>query len=206
MEGEGRTLHHNMHMENMDFYREGDDSGRTDRVNCTCETTRKMKKRSYRISFVSNLKLSLMTFVAVALLVRPPGSGLALAGSLNEYELCRRGEYYEDYALKGGSKAGTYIKLHGSVRTFDDCVDLCCQDKDCRMALMLRHSCFRVDCRKGEPHRCERISARRSRFNPKLFIRGEVERPMKGMLSLSPMTGSEKCSGRLFSLCKGAVV
>lgn len=146
---------------------------------CTCRASRKLKNASSCTRFISNMKISLVTFIAIALLVRPPGFCEAAAKKLSNHELCRRGEYYEDFALKGGSKAGTYIKLHGAVRTFDECADLCCRDEDCKMALMLKHSCFRVDCRKGDPHLCERISAKRSRFNPKLFIRGEVEKPMK---------------------------
>ena len=182
MEGEELKHWSVMPADEIDFDRDFERFGSSKKVNCTCESSRKMRNTNNCARFISNLKISLVTFIAMALLLRPPGMGLASAEGLTEYELCRRGEYFEDYALKGGSKAGTYIKLHGTVRTFDDCVDLCCRDKDCKMALMLKHSCFRVDCRKGEPHRCERISARRSRFNPKLFIRGEVERPMKGKI------------------------
>lgn len=184
MQEEGIPVHCSISTGKMDFHHETDDLPPLNKVNCTCRSLKKTRNTQIYTRLISKLKLSLLTFMAIALLVRPPGYGLVNAESLSDYELCRRGEYFEDYALKGGSKAGTYIKLHGVVRTFDDCVDLCCQDKDCKMALMLKHSCFRVDCKKGEPHRCERVSARRSRFNPKLFIRGEVERPMKGNLEI----------------------
>ena len=156
-----------------------------DKVSCTCRSPRNFTNASMLTRLLSNFRISFVTFIAIALLVRPPGIGLANAERLSEAELCRRGEYYEDYALEGGSKAGTYTKLHGVAKTFDDCVDLCCKDKNCKMALMLKHSCFRVDCKNGEPHRCKRIYAGGSRFKPKLFIRGEVEKPMKGMSLLN---------------------
>lgn len=168
--------------EDMHFNLELEAFDGVDKVNCTCRSSRMLKNRSRLTRFLSNFKISFVTFIAIAMLVRPPGMGLATAERLSESELCRRGEYFEDYALEGGSKAGKYIKLHGVAKTLDDCADLCCQNRDCKMALMLKHSCFRVDCKKGDPHRCKRIFAGGSRFKPKLFIRGEVEKPMKGIV------------------------
>ena len=157
------------------------DSKRRKTAHCTCLSSKKRNRfvSSCSVWLMSNLSVLTLTLI-LASLVQPPGLMFAKAEQLSEVELCKRGEYFEDYALKGGSKAGKYIKLGKPVYSFDDCVELCCQDKDCKMALMLKRSCFRVDCHKGDPYQCERISARRSKFNPKLFIRGVVEKPLKG--------------------------
>ena len=163
---------------NIEFYGENEDTEHPNRTYCTCLSSKKNLRTitAAKVRLMSNI--SFITLTILALLLRPPGTGLASGRRLSSFELCRSGEYYEDYALKGAKKAGNYTSL-GMVETFDDCVDLCCEDKHCTMALMLRHSCFRVDCLKGNPHRCERISARRSKYNPKLFIRGGVDKPMK---------------------------
>eukprot|EP00794_Sanderia_malayensis_P012057 gene12057-13300_t len=112
------------------------------------------------------------------ILLCPLGLSFANAKHLTDEEICLRGEYFEDYALKGGTRAGDYINL-GTVTTLDDCAALCCQRRRCKMALVVKTRCFQVDCYAGEPHKCKRISAKHSKFKPKLFIRGEVEKPMK---------------------------
>ena len=155
---------------------------REKRTHCTCISSNKRSRTNYtpKMRLLANNSTIFLAILAM-LLLKPPG--LADAAHLSEYDICLRGEYFEDYALKGGSKAGDYIKL-GSVTDFTDCAELCCKHRQCKMALLLRTSCFRVDCYKGEPHRCQRISAKRSKFKPKLFIRGEVERPLKSKYEL----------------------
>ena len=103
-------------------------------------------------------------------------------GSLSkkDYKICKTGLKLPGYSLKGGTKAGEYINL-GSVNFFDECIDLCCKESDCQVAVMLTHKeqqkCFKVVCYDPDNESCQPVHATRQKekYHPYLFLRGENE-------------------------------
>lgn len=94
------------------------------------------------------------------------------SGSLTseqDYELCKKGEVLESYVLRGGRKAGAYYKI-GSAATHDECVDLCCSNDDCNLALFVKSSCYSVECKSAEL--CKPIKVhRKTGIRPWIFRR-----------------------------------
>ena len=146
---------------------------------CTCQ--RLERRRNSRTSS-RNMKLVCIftAYIIISCLVWRTD---ALTRTETErYELCIKGNRFEGFAPKGGTKAGKYHRL-GKVESFEECINLCCWKRNCKMALMLRTSCFQVDCKPNDGERtqlCKPVAARHSKYNPKLFIRGEIGRPSKG--------------------------
>ena len=89
------------------------------------------------------------------------------AGLPDDYEICKKGETLRNHALKGGRKAGAYYKI-GKVKTFDECIDLCCGSDDCTLALFVKRSCYSVECESAQL--CKPIRVHRA-IKPSIFRR-----------------------------------
>ena len=89
--------------------------------------------------------------------------------SEQDYGLCKKGEVLESYVLRGGRKAGAYYKI-GSAANYEECVDLCCSNDDCNLALFVKSSCYSVECKSAEL--CKPIKVhRKSGIQPWIFRR-----------------------------------
>lgn len=84
----------------------------------------------------------------------------------DDFELCKKGETLRNHALRGGRKAGAYYKI-GKVKTFDECIDLCCSS-DCSLALYVKRNCYSVECNSAQL--CKPIRVHRA-IKPSIFRR-----------------------------------
>lgn len=87
--------------------------------------------------------------------------------SSDDFELCKKGETLRNHALKGGRNAGAYYKI-GKVRTFEECIDLCCSNEDCSLALFVKRNCYSVECESARL--CKPIRVHRA-IKPSIFRR-----------------------------------
>jgi len=101
------------------------------------------------------------------------------------FETCLKGEYLRGYTLAEGREAGEYTNL-GEVKNFNHCIELCCDNESCMVALMLtsprsgKKDCFKVDCYEPDGNSCKPRYARKSKYHPYLFKRGlQTHRPLK---------------------------
>ena len=79
---------------------------------------------------------------------------------------CHAGIISYDVSLRGGMSAGKFTP-HGKVANMETCIGLCCQSKNCSLAMMLKDACFTVVCKNDQL--CEKKQAMTSsKFNPRV--------------------------------------
>lgn len=138
---------------------------------------------------------------------KPPDNAVDSKNSFfqNDYKTCKKGLKLPGYSLNGGTKAGDYINL-GSVNIFDECIDLCCQESDCEIAVMLTHKkqqkCFKVVCFKVDSDLCKPVHAtkQKEKYHPYLFFRGGTKDLSKK--EAQNASSMEKKSDRPKSVCR----
>lgn len=67
--------------------------------------------------------------------------------------------------LRGGIKAGHFTHK-GRVDDYRQCVDYCCKDELCNLALTLRNNCYLVTCKTYKA--CSTYPTLRRDFNPRI--------------------------------------
>ena len=58
---------------------------------------------------------------------------------------CLASEPMSTKTLRGGTEAGVYTR-HGQVARFEDCVEFCCGNRSCDIAMTLNNECYSVAC------------------------------------------------------------
>ncbi|XP_002155707.1 uncharacterized protein LOC100210596 [Hydra vulgaris] len=70
------------------------------------------------------------------------------------YPKCKRSHIMYNHTLKGGLRAGNFSML-ASVDDIEVCAALCCEEKDCDLALMIGDNCYAGDC--ASPELCSAV-------------------------------------------------
>ena len=70
------------------------------------------------------------------------------------YPRCARSSIMHNHTLKGGLRAGNFSML-ASVNDIEVCAALCCEEKNCDLALMIGDNCYAGDC--TSPELCKAI-------------------------------------------------
>ena len=78
-----------------------------------------------------------------------------------------------DVTLGGGIKAGSYTE-QGEVLDIHECVELCCKEKRCDVAMVIKDICYTVAC--YEPKKCVSVPVRRIQYHPSLVHVRRVKR------------------------------
>ena len=78
---------------------------------------------------------------------------------------CIVGDIEYDVTLGGGIKAGLYTE-QGEVGDMMNCVDLCCKQRKCNVAMVIKDICYTVAC--YDPHKCASVPVRRIQYHPRL--------------------------------------
>ena len=90
---------------------------------------------------------------------------------------CKAVQQMKDVTLSGGKSSGKFID-HGSVDSMDTCLDFCCTNKKCNLALMLGKACYTVECK--DKKSCETSQAPASEFTPQLAIVRPIKKEKQG--------------------------
>lgn len=77
---------------------------------------------------------------------------------------CHVGNILYDHSLRYGRKAGNFV-YGGEMTEMSDCLDFCCKDVHCSLALMIGKSCYAVECAGTF---CQTVPVKHLQFNPKL--------------------------------------
>ena len=83
---------------------------------------------------------------------------------------CTKSEEQHNITLRGGLSAG-HFKDRGKVQSMQECVDFCCTEEHCDVALMLLENCFAVICR--NKRLCESVPAKTGRYRSRLVYVGK---------------------------------
>ena len=78
---------------------------------------------------------------------------------------CTKSEPNQDVTLRGGLKAGNF-KDRGKVMNIQQCVDFCCREDHCDVALMLLENCFTVRCYSKDL--CESVPAKTGKYRSRI--------------------------------------
>ena len=78
---------------------------------------------------------------------------------------CIVGDIEYDVTLGGGINAGLYTE-QGEVGDMMNCVDLCCKQRKCNVAMVIKDICYTVAC--YDPQKCASVPVRRIQYHPKL--------------------------------------
>ncbi|KAJ7382468.1 hypothetical protein OS493_034629 [Desmophyllum pertusum] len=78
---------------------------------------------------------------------------------------CTNSEQKQNVTLRGGLSAG-HFKDKGKVADMQECVDFCCKEHHCDVALMLLENCFTVVCH--NKRLCESVPAKTGRYKSRL--------------------------------------
>ena len=76
-------------------------------------------------------------------------------------------------ALRGGTKAGEYVKL-GTMHSISQCQLECCRKNNCKLAILLTSpktgskTCFQINCYDPKSYDCQPVFSN-SKFSPILF-------------------------------------
>ncbi len=89
--------------------------------------------------------------------------------------ICISGEVEHDVTLGGGIKAGSYTE-QGEVLDMHECVEWCCKEKRCDVAMVIKGICYTVSCYDQE--KCVSVPVRRIQYHPALV---HVRRRKRGM-------------------------
>ena len=58
---------------------------------------------------------------------------------------CLASEPISTKTLRGGTEAGLYTR-HGQVERYEDCIDFCCGNRSCDIAMTINNECYSVAC------------------------------------------------------------
>ena len=83
---------------------------------------------------------------------------------------CTNSEQKHNVTLRGGLSAGNF-KDKGKVAYMQDCVDFCCKEDHCDVALMLLENCFTVICH--NKRLCESVPAKTERYKSRIVYVGK---------------------------------
>ena len=78
---------------------------------------------------------------------------------------CIPGEIERDVTLGGGIKAGSYTE-QGEVLNMDECVEWCCKEQKCDVAMVIKGICYTVSC--YDQRNCVSVPVRRIQYHPSL--------------------------------------
>ena len=83
---------------------------------------------------------------------------------------CYNSEQKHNVTLRGGLSAG-HFKDRGKVADMQECVDFCCKEGHCDIALMLLENCFTVICH--NKRLCESVPAKTGRYRSRIVYVGK---------------------------------
>lgn len=83
---------------------------------------------------------------------------------------CTNSEQKHNVTLRGGLSAG-HFKDRGKVADIQKCVDFCCNEDHCDVALMLLENCFTVICH--NKRLCESVPAKTGRYKSRIVYVGK---------------------------------
>ena len=83
---------------------------------------------------------------------------------------CTNSGQKHNVTLRGGLSAG-HFKDRGQVAKMQECVDFCCKENHCDVALMLLENCFTVICH--NKRLCESVPARTGRYKSRIVYVGK---------------------------------
>ena len=72
----------------------------------------------------------------------------------HQYPRCKRSHIMYNHTLKGGLRAGNFSML-AAVNDIEVCAALCCEEKNCDLALMIGDNCYAGDC--TSPDLCKAV-------------------------------------------------
>ena len=78
---------------------------------------------------------------------------------------CRDSEQKHNVTLRGGLNAGNFTDK-GKVANIQQCIDFCCKEDHCDVALMLLENCFTVRCHKI--YLCESVPAKTAKYRSRI--------------------------------------
>ena len=82
---------------------------------------------------------------------------------------CKPYQVFQDKTLYGGSNAGIFTHQK-DIKTFDECIERCCDVETCDIALMMESLCFLVKCSSRES--CDVTDMQSTKYQPKIaYIR-----------------------------------
>ena len=79
---------------------------------------------------------------------------------------CTSSEQRQNVTLRGGLNAGRF-KDNGKVANAQQCVEFCCKERHCDLALMLLDNCFTVRCHNR--HLCESVPAKTLKYRSRII-------------------------------------
>ena len=87
----------------------------------------------------------------------------------NKKKRCKPYQVFQDKTLYGGSNAGIFTHQK-DIKTFDECIERCCDVETCDIALMMESLCFLVKCSSRES--CDVTDMQSTKYQPKIaYIR-----------------------------------
>ena len=84
---------------------------------------------------------------------------------------CTNSEQKHNVTLRGGLNAG-HFKDNGKVVNMQQCIDLCCGETHCDLALMLLENCFTVRCHNKQL--CESVPAKTAKYRSKIVYVNKI--------------------------------
>ena len=84
---------------------------------------------------------------------------------------CTSSEQKHNVTLRGGLNAG-HFKDNGKVVNIQQCIDLCCGETHCDLALMLLENCFTVRCHNKQL--CESVPAKTAKYRSKIVYVNKI--------------------------------
>eukprot|EP00794_Sanderia_malayensis_P011221 gene11221-12400_t len=82
------------------------------------------------------------------------------------------GEIKENVTLVGGVNAGDFTD-HGQTDSFNECMNFCCDSKECDLAFMIDNDCYGVKCK--DPNNCRTRAARPTKYRPMIAFKKSTE-------------------------------
>ena len=97
--------------------------------------------------------------------------------------LCIPSITLQNVTLRNGINSG-YFRDEGTVKSMQQCIELCCRRMNCSVAFMLVNRCFSVSC--YNKFSCKSIPARTSIFQPQLaYVRRNLDSLFSASISLT---------------------
>ncbi|XP_078381846.1 uncharacterized protein LOC144664603 isoform X2 [Oculina patagonica] len=98
---------------------------------------------------------------------------------------CTSSKQKHNVTLRGGLSAG-HFKDRGKVADMKDCVDLCCKEDHCDVALMLLENCFTVVCH--NKRLCESVPAKTGRYRSRIVYVGKTRSDKSAQITTHKLT------------------
>ena len=95
---------------------------------------------------------------------------------------CTHSKLYRHVTLVGGLRAGNFTRM-AEFTNMDECTRRCCAERSCDVAILMRGSCFGLQC--SSPELCNAKPARLKNFSLKMIYMYREE--SKGMFELGIM-------------------